>query len=155
VGVAANRGVLSVVSVRMGVVMSGEHLEVCDALWVRVEPLLPAVPARRFRYPGRKRIDDRACLEGILYVLRWGVPWRVLPVSADGPSGGTCWRRFRDWTAAGVWDEVHRVVVAELDADGRLDLSRALVDSSDAKAKKGARKPGVASKLGSTRPAIT
>ena len=143
------------VSVRMGVVMAGEHLEVSEALWLRIEPLLPAVPARRFRYPGRKRIDDRSCLEGILFVLRWGVPWRVLPVTEGGPSGGTCWRRFRDWTDAGVLDEVHRLVVAELDQDGLLDLRRVLVDSSDAKAKKGARKPGAASKHGSKARAIT
>ena len=103
----AKLGVLSVVSVRMGVVMAGEHLEVSEALWLRIEPLLP-VPARRFRFPGRKRIDDRLCLEGILYVLRWGVPWRALPLAEGGPSGGTCWRRFREWTDAGVWDQVRR-----------------------------------------------
>ena len=51
---------------------------VSDRLWAEVEPLLPKVE-RRFRYPGRRRHDDRACLEGILYVLRYAVPWAELP----------------------------------------------------------------------------
>src|SRR3954454_11699106 len=55
-------------------------------LRVEVEPLTPRVE-RRFRYPGRKRHDDRACLEGILYVLRHGLPWRALPPPAGGAPG--------------------------------------------------------------------
>ena len=58
--------------------MSGMLVRVPETLWREVEPLLP-VPERRFRYPGRRRHDDRACLEGILYVLRYAVPWAELP----------------------------------------------------------------------------
>jgi transposase len=46
-----------------------------DGLWQRVAPLLPAAPARRYRYPGRKRADDRAALAGIVFVLKSGIAW--------------------------------------------------------------------------------
>src|SRR5256885_16811622 len=72
------------------VVMAAEPWRVSDRLWREVEPLLPRVE-RRFRYPGRKRVDDRACLEGILFVLRHGIPWRGLPRIEGFPSGQTCW----------------------------------------------------------------
>src|SRR5213080_1554633 len=65
--------------------MAAEPWRVPDSLWHELEPLIPKVE-RRFRYPGRKRHDDRACLEGILYVLRHGLPWRALPrLDALGP----------------------------------------------------------------------
>jgi transposase len=51
---------------------------VSDELWALVEPLIPEVP-RRHRFPGRKRIDDRRVLSGILFVLRTGIPWEYLP----------------------------------------------------------------------------
>jgi transposase len=52
--------------------------EVEDGLWELIEPLLPKVE-RRFRYPGRKRLDDRKALRGILFVLYTGIPWEFLP----------------------------------------------------------------------------
>ena len=58
-----------------------------DRFWAEVEPLIPKVE-RRFRYPGRRRHDDRACLEGILYVLRYAVPWAELPPVEGWPSVG-------------------------------------------------------------------
>ena len=66
--------------------MAAESWRVPDRLWCELEPLLPKVE-RRFRYPGRRRHDDRACLEGILYVLRFGIPWRALPRLAGLRSG--------------------------------------------------------------------
>jgi transposase len=71
-----------------------------DELWARVEPLLPLHP-RRFRHPGRRRADDRAALEGILWVLRNGVGWNRVPTRLFGVSGATCWRRLDEWWAAG------------------------------------------------------
>ena len=52
-----------------------------EQLWQAIEPLLPA-PAPR--YGGRPRVDDRACLAGIVYQLRTGVPWRLLPTRQLG-----------------------------------------------------------------------
>jgi hypothetical protein len=60
---------------------------VSDELWELVEPLIPNVP-RRHRFPGRKRIDDRKVLAGILFVLRTGIPWEYLPQEMGCGFGG-------------------------------------------------------------------
>jgi hypothetical protein len=62
---------------------------VSDALWERIEPLLPRVE-RRFRFPGRKRLPDRQALRGILFVLQTGIAWRHLPLELGFGSGSTC-----------------------------------------------------------------
>ncbi len=110
--------------------------EVPDALWDRVAPLLPA-HQRRFRYPGRRRLDDRRALQGILFILITGTPWEHLPQELGYGSGMTCWRRLREWQDAGVWARLHEVLLAELRAAGEIDLSRAAVDSSHVQAKRG------------------
>ena len=104
-----------------------------DRLWQLIEPLLPAHP-RRKRFPGRKRIDDRRCLTGILYVLRTGIPWEYLPLEMGCGSGVTCWRRLREWQEAGVWDRLHQLLLAKLQAAEKLDWSRVAVDSSTIRA---------------------
>jgi transposase len=73
-----------------------------DALWDLVEPFFP-IPPRRPK-GGRPRVPDRACFTGILFVLRSGIPWQMLPHELGFGSGMTCWRRLRDWQSAGVWD---------------------------------------------------
>jgi transposase len=110
---------------------------VSDRLWAEIEPLIPRVE-RRSRFPGRKRHDDRACLEGILYVLRYAVPWAELPRVEGWPSGQTCWRRFHEWRRAGVWERLLARVQELLLAEGLVDWSRAIVDASVVDAKKGA-----------------
>jgi transposase len=129
-------------------VVADQHWRVSDGLWQRVVGLLPEPPPRRYRFPGRKRADDRACLEGILFVLRYGVPWDAVPRDDGRPAGVTCWRRLRMWTDAGVWDRLHQVLVDELTAQGAVDMRRALVDSSVALAKKGAKQPVAAPPTG-------
>jgi hypothetical protein len=52
---------------------------ISDELWAVVEPLLPAPKPRRFRYPGRKPVDNRKALTGIVFVLKTGIPWQALP----------------------------------------------------------------------------
>ncbi|MFC8514407.1 transposase, partial [Streptomyces sp. NPDC057257] len=110
--------------------------EVEDGLWERIEPLLPVVE-RRYRHPGRKRLDDRRVLCGILFVLYTGIPWRFLPQELSFGSGMTCWRRLRDWNEAGVWQQLHELLLAELRAADMLDFSRAAVDSSHLRAMRG------------------
>ncbi|GGM24438.1 hypothetical protein GCM10010129_81090 [Streptomyces fumigatiscleroticus] len=109
---------------------------VSDELWERIEPLLPR-RERRFRYPGRRPLSDRQVLCGILYVLHTGIQWQYLPQELGFGSGMTCWRRLRDWNAAGVWQRLHEVLLAELNADRKLDRSRCVVDSSHVRAVKG------------------
>ncbi|QKV97026.1 transposase [Streptomyces sp. NA02950] len=95
-----------------------------DELSSRIEPLLP-VPQQRYRRPGRKKVlEDRNVLCGILFVLYSGIQWEWLPSELRFGSGMTCWRRLRDRNGAGVWQRLHEVLLAELRATGRLDLSR-------------------------------
>src|SRR5262245_425755 len=76
-----------------------------DPLWDLVEPFLP-IPSPR-PHGGRPRVSDRACFTGIVFVLRTGIPWQMLPHELGWGSGMTCWRRLRDWQRAGVWDLIH------------------------------------------------
>ena len=115
-----------------------------DALWEHVAPLLP----KRKTNPkgGRPPADDHACLEGILYVLRSGCAWHLLPEKY--PSYSTCWRRLRDWTAKGVWPKLQKVLLQRLHDAGRLDWSRAVIDSASVRALFGGRTPVPAPSIG-------
>ena len=89
-----------------------------DELWELIEPLIPVVP-RRADFPGGKRLDDRKVLSGILFVLQTGIPWEYLPQEMGCGSGMTCWRRLREWQEAGVWQRLHELLLAKLNAAGR------------------------------------
>src|SRR5262245_15733 len=117
------------------------RLLVSDELWGLIEPLIPKVP-RRFRHPGRKRIDDRKVLTGILFVLQTGIPWECLPQEMGCGSGMTCWRRLKEWQDAGVWERLHQVLLAKLHEADQIDWSRAAIDSSHVRAVGGAKRPG-------------
>jgi transposase len=99
--------------------------------WERVEALLPKLRSR-----GRPWADNRAVLEGILWVLKTGARWRDLP--KQYPSASTCWRRLRQWEEQEVWLKIWRAFLSELDQGGRLDWSESFLDGSFASAKKGA-----------------
>jgi len=85
---------------------------VTDELWEAIEPLLPPEPPKP--RGGRPRVPDRAALAGIIFVLKSGIPWEMLPKEMGCGSGSTCWRRLRDWQEAGVWRELHRVLLDRL-----------------------------------------
>ena len=121
---------------------------VSNTLWAVIKPLLPPEPAKP--KGGRPRVDDRAALAGILFVLRSGIPWEMLP-SEIGCSGMTCWRRLRDWQAAGVWMRLHRTLLERLADADQLDWSRAALDSSSIAAKKGALPPARTRRIAANR----
>jgi len=123
---------------------------VSDELWELVVPLLPG-RERRFRYPGRRRLPDRECLSGILYVLHTGIPWRSLPPEMGYGSGVTCWRRLEEWHRAGVWDELQRLLLQRLRSADAIDFTRAIADSSQVQAKKGAPRRARARSTGAAR----
>ncbi len=112
---------------------------VSDELWTIIEPHIPVRP-RRTHHPGRKPLPDRACLTGILFVLRSGIPWEMLPKEMGCGSGMTCWRRLRDWKQAGVWKNVHHLLLSKLRAADAIDFKRAVVDSATLRAVGGANK---------------
>lgn len=113
---------------------------VSDELWAVIEPLLPVEP--RSPKGGRPRIPDRAVLTGILFVLKSGIAWEMLPPELGCGSGMTCWRRLKAWHEAGVWVRLHQELLGKLAQSHRLDWSRACLDSSSVAAplaKKGAK----------------
>ena len=116
-----------------------KHRELNAALWKKIKPLLPEV--RPSEKGGRPRLDDERALNGILFVLRTGIAWEDLPQELGFGSGMTCWRRLRDWQAAGVWHRLHLLLLAELRGAGQLDLSRASLDGSTVPSPRGARTP--------------
>ena len=111
-----------------------------DRLWSRIAPLLP--PVKPVGSRGRPPVGNREALTGILFVLKTGIPWEYLPVEMGCGSGMTCWRRLRDWQAAGVWERLLRVLLQELASAKRIDWSRAALDSASIPAKRGARRRG-------------
>src|SRR5918911_3217159 len=112
---------------------------VTDELWQVIEPLLPPEPPKP--QGGRPRIANRAVLTGIIFVLKSGIPWEMLPQEMGCGSGVTCWRRRRAWQRAGVWERLHQTLLDRLGAADKIDWSRASADSAFAPAKRGARKP--------------
>jgi transposase len=108
-----------------------------EELWKQIRPLLPAHPPQP--KGGTLWKSDRDCLRGILFVLRTGIPWSLLPVEAFGVSGVTCWRRLRDWTSSGVWPRLHARLVGVLEELGAVDHSIGLIDSASVRAVFGGR----------------
>ena len=103
-----------------------------DTLWEMIEPLLPLPKPKP--QGGRPRIPDLACLKGIVFVLRSGVPWEMLPKELGCGSGMTCWRRLRDWQEAGIWDLIHFALLDWLSRCSKIDWSTAIVDSCSIRA---------------------
>jgi transposase len=122
---------------------------VSDDLWAVVAPLLPLEPPKP--KGGRPRVPDRACLTGIIFVLKSGIPWEMLPYELGCGSGMTCWRRRRDWQAAGVWERLQRVLLDRLGEADRIDWSRASLDSASVPAKRGATASGRIQRIAANR----
>lgn len=107
---------------------------ITDEQWERIKPLIPA--RKRSAKGGRPPAADRACLEGILWVLRSGARWRDLPERYPSPS--TCWRRLVEWEGEGVLVKIWQAFLDALDDQGVLDWDEVFVDASFSPAKKGA-----------------
>nr|WP_115648355.1 IS5 family transposase [Chromobacterium violaceum] len=126
---------------------------VTQKLWKSLQPLLP-MPLHR-RSKGRPRLDDRAALNGILFVLTTGIPWEDLPQELGFGSGMTCWRRLRDWQALGVWDRLHLALLIQLRQHDQIDWSRASIDGASVAKPPGGQQTGPnptdRGKLGSKR----
>ena len=122
---------------------------VTDEPWAVVEPLLPR--QRPKPKGGRPRIDDRAALTGVLFVLKSGIPWEMLPQEMGCGSGMTCWRRLREWHEAGVWERLHEALLDRLGEADRVDWSRASLDSASVPAPGGAKRPARTRRIAANR----
>jgi transposase len=113
-----------------------QEVFVRDEQWEKIKPFIPK--RRRSNRGGRPPADDRACLEGILWVLRSGARWRDLPERYPSPS--TCWRRLVEWEGEGVLVKIWQAFLDTLDERGLLNWDEVFVDASFSPAKKGAKK---------------
>jgi transposase len=111
-----------------------------DELWERIKPHIPPEPPKP--EGGRPRVSDRACLTGILFVLKTGTPWEYLPKEMGCGSGMTCWRRLRDWQAAGVWQKIWEALLDELGVSDGIDWATSAMDSCSVRALFGGRRRG-------------
>ena len=123
--------------------------EVSAALWEKLEPLLPEAPPRSAQ-GGRPRIDDQLALNGIVYVLRTGIPWEELPQALGWGSGMTCWRRLQQWQEAGVWHGLHMLLLEQLRHHDALDHSRMCIDGSSVASPRGANSRGRTRRTGAS-----
>lgn len=120
-----------------------------DALWSVIEPLLPLEKPKP--KGGRPRLSNRAALTGIVFVLKTGIPWELLPQEMGCGSGMTCWRRLAEWQAAGVWDQLQRVLLERLQGADQLDWSRAVLDAASVPAPKRGRPPARIRRIAANR----
>ncbi len=103
--------------------------DLTDAQWEVLAPLLP--PANPRGHP--RTVDLREVINGILYVLRGGIPWRLLP--HDLPPWGTVWWYFRKWRLDGTWERIHDTLQPKVrEMEGREPTpSAAIIDSQSVK----------------------
>jgi transposase len=109
-------------------------MELTDEQWSAIAPQLPggkSGPGKR----GRPRQDDRAILEGILWILRTGARWQDLP--KEFPPYQTCHRRHGEWAEADVLDKILAALLKDLVDRGKIDLSECFIDATFVSAKKG------------------
>jgi transposase len=96
-----------------------------DHVWEKIKPLLGEQPKNT--RGGRPRMNDRACLAGVIHVLHAGVRWQRLPADLGCGSGMTCWRRLRAWQRDGTWESIVAILKAELPDAETINWSRAIV----------------------------
>ena len=113
---------------------------VSKELWRKLQPLTPAFTPSVKGGARKLGVSDEAALNGILFVLHTGIPWADLPLALGYGSGMTCWRRLRDWSAAGVWEQLHQTMLVRLREHDQIDWSRASIDGSSVPSPRGAKK---------------
>ncbi len=120
-----------------------------DDLWNEIESLFPEYQASPDG--GRPPKDTRRVLTAVLFVLKTGIGWKDLPTEAFGVSYKTCGRRLNEWTALGIWQQIHELFLAKLRGADLLDWSRVLVDTSFVKAPLGGENAGRTRQIGAAR----
>lgn len=114
-------------------------MELTNEQWDVVAPLIPR--NRRRDGKGRPRVEARSVLDGILWVLWTGAPWRALP--SEYPPYQTCHRRLQEWVRDRVFMKILRALAEDLRDRGKFDLTETFVDGTHAGAKRGALSSGL------------
>ena len=109
-------------------------MDLTEKQWIIIEPLIPKGKSGVGR-KGRPRKNDREILNGILWILRTGAPWKYLP--REYPPRSTCHRRFTGWVRDKTLEKILEHLARDLQERGGLDLREAFIDGSFASAKKG------------------
>ncbi len=123
----------------MGLVVKDDGWRIPDELWKKMKSLLPVHVTAHPLGCHRPRVDDRAALNAILFVLRTGCQWNAL--NATGIcSCGSAYRRFREWTEAGVFEEFWRRGLLAYDKLKGIDWSWCSLDGAMTKAPLGGKK---------------
>jgi transposase len=117
--------------------METSFAEIPDELWDRVKVWIPK--RRRSPEGGRPPIPDRVAMSGILYRLRTGCQWDAIP--AEFGSRSTCYRRFVEWTKAGVFKMMYVEMLLYYDEHRGIDWTWCSLDSASVKAPKGGTSP--------------
>ncbi|MFJ6621317.1 transposase [Kitasatospora sp. NPDC091335] len=99
-----------------------------DELWDPFRRVVPPTEAVRPQGGGRRKADDREVLAGIVFVVTAGIPWRELP-PLFGPRWQTVYRRFAQWSRAGVWERLQLAALPELGDSGDTRWARGVIDS--------------------------
>jgi transposase len=120
---------------------------VSKELWQKLQPLIPPFTPSSRGGPRARAVSDKAAFEGIMYVLRSGIPWEDLPQSMGCGSGMTCWRRLREWQAAGVWQQLHLAMLQHLREYDQIDWGRTSIDGSSVPSPRGARKQALTPRI--------
>lgn len=121
--------------------MNLQDAMVPEELWEAIEPLLPPEKPRGTR--GRPRVPNRACLAGIMYLLKTGCQYKYLPCQELGcGSPATVWRRLRDWTDLDVWPRLHAKILEWCGCLGELDPKHVMIDAATFRAFFGGPTPG-------------
>ena len=126
-----------------------------DELWKLIEPYIPKPNPRRRQHPGRNPLDPRQVLVGIVFVLRSGIPWNMLPKEMGCGAGSTCWTYLRNWQKEGVWQNIFEVLLDNLREKDKIDFSRAIVDSGSVRAVFGGKRRDRALRTGANWAAST
>lgn len=98
--------------------------DLTDSEWERLEPLLPSNQGKR----GRPFGDHRKMINGMLWVLRTGAPWRDMPERYG--SWHSVHSRFLRWSKAGVFQRIEAALIAEEDAKGTVDWKALAMDGT-------------------------
>ena len=112
-----------------------QDMQLTDEQWSVVQPLIPKPKVRKDR-KGRPRVEPRSVLDGMLWILWTGAPWKALP--SEYPPYQTCHRRMQEWVAERVFWKILKALAEDLRDRGKIDLTEAFIDGTHAGAKRGA-----------------